>query len=374
MRICFVVNECSFFYSHRFELAKKLGSLAEVFVITDYENTDIQIIKKIQAANIKLQHVKKRSSTKGLLGLVLYFYRLLIAIKNIQPKAVFFVTLEISIIGVMVGWILRRVHSFYLITGFGIYLFGNRFKDRLFYAAYKGIFRSTKLNKNSKFIFQNLDDKERFINSGFSNQANCELIFGSGIQQSKKRIFDDNKHSAISFLFSSRLVVAKGITEFLEAARIIKKKYPEVQINISGRYDFNDADKISEELYKKINDLNYHGEIPHDEMLEYYYKSDIFVLPSYGEGLPKAALEAAASSMPLILSETSGCKECLIQKENGIFSEIKNAKSIVNAMEYFISNPGEIKRMGENSKDLINEKFSIEKISNSYSKLLSNIK
>jgi len=153
-----------------------------------------------------------------------------------------------------------------------------------------------------------------------------------------------------------------------------QRKYPKVQINISGRYDLNDADKISEELYKTINDLNYHGEIPHDEVLKYYYKSDIFVLPSYGEGLPKAALEAAASSMPLILSKTSGCKECLIQKENGIFSEIKNVKSIVNAMEYFICNPSEIKRMGENSKNLINEKFSIEKISNSYSKLLSDIK
>jgi glycosyltransferase involved in cell wall biosynthesis len=376
MRICFVVNECSFFYSHRFELAKQLNSLGEVCLIADLKNTNSEIIKKIQNANIKLQHIEKRSSVKGLPGMFLYYCRLLIAIKNIKPKVLFFVTLEISIIGIMISWIFSRIHSFYLITGFGKYFFGKRLKDRLFYYAYKGIFFSARLNRNTKFIFQNHEDKEYFINKGLSNNKSCILIHGSGVEKYKARKFNTNKGSMISFLFSSRLVIAKGLGEFVKAAEKIKKKHPKVTINILGKYDCNDPDKISEELFKKIhnsNDINYFGEVSYDKVLEHYQNSDIFVLPSHGEGLPKAALEAAASGMPLILSEVSGCKECLVEKENGIFVETQNIQNIVDAMEYFIKHPSEIIRMGTNSQNLIEKKFSINIISRSYKNLLSNI-
>ena len=103
----------------------------------------------------------------------------------------------------------------------------------------------------------------------------------------------------------------------------------------------------------------------------HYLDSDIFILPSYAEGLPKSALEAAASGMPLILSKTSGCKECVVEDNNGFLVEIKDISSIKVAMEKIIANPNLIPQMSQNSRKLIKNKFSLRLIFNSYKKLVS---
>ena len=105
-------------------------------------------------------------------------------------------------------------------------------------------------------------------------------------------------------------------------------------------------------------------------MAETLMQSEIFVLPSYGEGLPKAALEAAASGMPLILSDVSGCKECLDDKKNGLLIKSKDVQSLVTAMEWMILNQQQISLMGQVSREIIEKKFSINEIYYAYKNLI----
>tara|TARA_B100000287_G_C20667724_1_gene792264 strand:- start:1465 stop:2589 length:1125 start_codon:yes stop_codon:yes gene_type:complete len=373
MKICFIVNECNFFYSHRFELAKKLASFAEIFLITDIENTNQKVINKVSNSGINIHPVQRRTSRKGISGLILYFFNILNATRKIQPSAIFFVTLEISLIGVMVSWFTRKTRSFYLITGFGPFLFKKNLKNRLLYLVHKIVFFSIKNKQNSQFIFQNLEDKNIFIQKRFSSEKNSFLIHGSGINEKDIKYSQRDSSKPLCFLFSSRLVKAKGIKEYLEAGKIIKDIYPEVSINIAGKYDKTDPDTISKKLFIEIQNsdsVNYLGDIDHDDIQGYYLNSDIFVLPSYGEGLPKSALEAAASGMPLILSNASGCKECLIENENGLLIEMKNVESLKLAMESMILNPKKIPAMSLASRQLIKEKFSIDEIAYSYKNLI----
>lgn len=377
MKICFVVNKCDFFYSHRFELAKELSSLGEIYLITDFSNVNNEIIKKISRANIKMHPVQKRVTEKGVIGIISYFFRLFRAVKIIKPKAILFVTLEISVLGVILGWFNKRILSLYLITGFGQFLFKKHMKNHFLFFIYKLLFLSTKRRKNSKFIFQNSEDMNIFIHKELSTNENSFLIHGSGINIEKIKPHKREHGKSPSFLFSSRLVKAKGITEFLQATKTIKNTYPKVSINIAGKHDLQDSDRISDVLLNEIQKssyINYFGEVSHDDMQCLYKKSDIFVLPSYGEGLPKAALEAAATGMPLILSKTSGCFECIENEKNGIFVEMRNVDSIINAMDYLINRPNEVKDMGKNSRTLIEKKFSLKRISNLYKDLLCEIK
>ena len=99
-------------------------------------------------------------------------------------------------------------------------------------------------------------------------------------------------------------------------------------------------------------------------------KSDIFILPSYAEGLPKAAIEAAASGMPLIISKTAGCKECVNHENNGLLVELGDALNLKNAMEKMIINPSLISQMSRNSRQLVKEKFSIDLIFQQYKELV----
>ena len=374
MKICFVVNECSFFYSHRFQLAKKLASFTEISLLTDTSGTKSDVIQKINECNIYIHEVPRRTSKKGILGSYYYFKRLLHSIRLIKPDNIFFVTLEISFFGVIVSWFYRKVFCFYLITGLGPFFFNQTIKNKLVNLFLKTIFISSRKRKNCKFIFQNNDNKEAFVKNNFISENQSIVIPGSGIELDEINFKERNGKNPLSFLFASRLVKSKGISEFIEAGKIIKDIYPEVILNIAGKFDPSDPEKISDTLFQYIQDstiFNYLGDMSYDEMQLHYLDSDIFILPSYAEGLPKSALEAAASGMPLILSKTSGCKECVVEDNNGFLVEIKDISSIKVAMEKIIANPNLIPQMSQNSRKLIKNKFSLKLIFNSYKKLVS---
>lgn len=373
MKICFVVNECNFFYSHRFVLAKKLSSFAEIFVLTDTSNTQPSVIKKILKNNIRVKEISRRNSQKGILGHLSYFSSLLRAIRVIKPNSIFFVTLELSFFGVIVGWFNRKIACYYLITGLGPYFLKKSIKNIAVNFIFKITFITARKKLHSKFIFQNSDDKDALIKLGFVLDRQSIIIHGSGIDIDNIRFQERDGNKPLSFLFASRLIKGKGVKEFLEAGSMIKKIYPKININIAGKYDPLDPDTISEKLFKKIqesNIYNYLNDIDHDDIQKYYLKSDIFILPSYAEGLPKAAIEAAASGMPLIISKTAGCKECVNHENNGLLVELGDALNLKNAMEKMIINPSLISQMSRNSRQLVKEKFSIDLIFQQYKELV----
>ena len=375
MKICFVVNECSFFYSHRFELAKKLISIGEIFLITDYTNTDKKILQEINSSGIHLKLVKKRASHKGVIGFILYLCNLKKAVKLINPSRIFFVTLEISLAGILVSLLNTKIKCFYLVTGFGPFFFKKNFKSRFIYLFCKFMFLYASIKKNSKFIFQNVEDMNIFIQRRLSSKKNSILIHGSGINTKQVKFKPRNESDPVSFLFASRLVKAKGTNEYVVASELLKNIYPEISINMIGKYDVEDPDSITEDLFKKIltsTHVNYLGEIDIDKMSDLLHEYTIFVLPSHGEGLPKSALEAAASGMPLILSSASGCKECIFENKNGLLIEIMNEDNLKDAMEWMLLNKKKIWEMSNASRNLIESKFSLEKIFLEYKNIIIN--
>jgi glycosyltransferase involved in cell wall biosynthesis len=119
---------------------------------------------------------------------------------------------------------------------------------------------------------------------------------------------------------------------------------------------------------KKLTHIKFIGYLEHKEVYEIYKNGDVFVLPSYSEGLPKAALEAASLSLPLILTDVPGCRECI--ENNGLLVQSQNSHSLKQAMEKFINNPQLINTMGKKSLDICIKKFSIEKITRDFDQLI----
>ena len=249
----------------------------------------------------------------------------------------------------------------------------NDLKSRLFRAINKFAYLLLIFNKNYKFIFQNQDDMNIFLSKNISSKSNSLVISGNGIDTQQFPFVERNENNELTFLFAARLVKSKGFDEFLEAGKILIAKYPKTKFVVAGKLDFENPETISEKTYASLieSKIEFLGEVSYEEMNNLYKKATIFVLPSYREGLPKAALEAASTGMPLILTDVPGCRECVEHDVNGYLVREKDTKDLVSKMEKIILNRKTIKPMGMSSRNIIEKRFSLNLISQEFLKLIN---
>lgn len=211
--------------------------------------------------------------------------------------------------------------------------------------------------------FQNNDDRKLFIDSKLVKDGiKLFTTNGSGVNLQEFPLTE--MVADISFLFLSRIAKSKGVEDYIEAARIVKKKYPEAIFNIVGPIDNtvekSDLNCILQDAVKE-GIVNYHGET--DKVSSYIGKCRYFVFPSYyPEGVPRSILQALAIGRPVITCNTPGCKETVINNVNGFIVEKNNKEQLAEKIIWMISHPNEVNKMAEESRRLAIEKFNVDKI------------
>ena len=144
----------------------------------------------------------------------------------------------------------------------------------------KLVFSSLKFKKNYLFIFQNSDDLKLFTSQNFVEQSNTLMIRGNGINLEYYSFLERKFEKQLTFLFASRLVKSKGIIEFINASKIILKKYPSTKFIIAGKHDDADPESIDFKKFKNSildTSISYLGCLSQESLKEYFYKSSIFV-------------------------------------------------------------------------------------------------
>lgn len=218
------------------------------------------------------------------------------------------------------------------------------------------------LTNNLKIFFQNPDDLLEFQSRKLVRDTDRSvLINGSGINTQK---FNVRKVPAkIRFVLIARLLKDKGICEYADAAAIIKKKHPTIEFDLVGWLDQNPA-CISPELLRKwvvAGIINHLGKL--DDVRPAISNSSVYVLPSYyGEGTPRTILEAMSMGRAIITTDSPGCRETVVDGENGFLVPIKNVEKLVEAMEKFILHPELIPKMGKRSRAIAEEKYDVNKV------------
>jgi glycosyltransferase involved in cell wall biosynthesis len=357
--------------SHRFDLLSEIAKKNNVTVITDMTFASNRDVNRCIKKNIQLKHLKQRSKSHKL-SYFRFFFELRKKIYRSHYEHIFFVTIEMSLFGSLLKNRKYIHNKYYLITGLGAFFFEKKTKYRILKALYSFVF-SQELEKNfSKFIFQNHNNKNLFISLNYATEKNSIVIRGNGIIQkniSKKTSPSDKK--LIKFCFAGNLTISKGMLDLLMACENLFRENKKFELNIAGKYLPNEIDYISSRYFKKIQEssyINFHGLIDHSKMNNFYVKSDVFILPSYGEGLPKSALEAASNGLPLILTDVDGSNECL--NNNGYLVPAKDSLELAKKMARFIANPEIIEDMSQKSLAMIKEKFEISIITDQYLQLI----
>jgi glycosyltransferase involved in cell wall biosynthesis len=159
----------------------------------------------------------------------------------------------------------------------------------------------------------------------------------------------DKDRSILTFLFLGMICKRKGIFDLLEVISSDKEKYyGKIKLIIGGNGEVN---KLQDIINKKhLNRIvEFVGWISHKEKANWLQKADIFILPSFNEGLPVAILEAMSYGQAIISTNVGGIPEIVIPEENGILIEPGNLIEIKAAIDFFIEHKEKAIQFGQES-------------------------
>lgn len=210
------------------------------------------------------------------------------------------------------------------------------------------------INQCDKLIVLSNSWAQYFNNIGVL-KSNIEVL--NNIVSPPQHISKQKENGKIKFLFLGEIGYRKGIFDLLKAISLNKEIFQEkIILRIGG----NEVEGNIREFIKK-NGLEsfvlYEGWVSGNKKAECLNWADIYILPSYNEGLPIAILEAMSYSHPVISTNVGGIPDVVHSHVNGIIVEPGNLVQIKNALLFFIEHPESIKEFGANSYQMVHPYF-----------------
>ena len=352
-------------YNFRGDLIKELITKGYEVIVTGPDNTDVE---KIESLGARFKEIPMNKNGTSIVGDLRYCRSLTKLFKEESPD----VTLGYTVKPVVYGAIaakragVKNITS--LVTGAGYTFTATTPKARLLGTIVRNLYRIG-LSKSNHVVFQNQDDMKEFCRIKLVKPGKCSFVNGSGVNLDHftRSPLPEN----ITFFMLSRLLKSKGVREYLEAAKIVKEKYPHVQFYILGKYETSMQDAIQREYVEKfIKDGIVERFEETDDVRPYYEMCSVYVLPSYREGTPRTVLEAMAMGRPIITTDTQGCRETVKDGINGFLVPVKDIHALAEKMIWFIEHQDQISDMGEESYKYVKEKFDVNLVNKKMLKIM----
>ena len=364
-KILFNITEDWFFVSHflsRALSAQKDGF--EIYVCCN-ETNKRKIIENYGIKFIRLPY--KRSNINPLYEFYILIRLILIVIKE-KPDIIHNVALKPIIQGSIASKFLNSNSVVNAPVGMGYVFTSSSLKARLLKPILTFLLRIFLNSKNgnkkrSKVIFENSDDLNFFKKLKAVDSNNSCVISGAGVEIDKTFSKRKIKNKIPKVVLIARMLKNKGIYEFFEAFQFLKNKRIKCQFVLVGDVDPLNPASLKRSVLEKWQDekaIEWLGWI--ENVKEVLLETDILCLPSYREGLPKSLVEGAAAGLPLVATDTVGCREVVIDGHNGYLVPIKNAEKLAVAIEKLILDIPLRKLMGRESFKMANSKFSSSRI------------
>lgn len=349
-------------------LEKGISVHAAVPMSSDSE----QILSSLRNRGVIFHHIPLQRVGLNPLADFKLFIRLISLLGKLRPSRVLPYTIKpVVYAGIAFRffkcWNSSCISSFYpLITGLG-FAFSNTTRPGIKALVQKFILLLLRqsLKASSCIIFQNSDDKNLLISlKVIEPSVKTAIVGGSGVDLS---IFQSSPLPVnASFLMLSRVLVDKGVREFVEAAKIVKKVYPNVAFSYGGFLDSSNPASISESEFRSWIDsdiFEYLGDLSSNDVIIALNKCKFYVLPSYREGTPRSVLEAMALGRPILTTDVPGCRETVVDGLNGFLVPARDPDALANGMIRLIKQPEEDTfRMASESLKLVKARFDVRKV------------
>jgi glycosyltransferase involved in cell wall biosynthesis len=361
-KLVYLVTELGYFCSHRLHLALAAKAAGyDVTVVTNCDQRSNLSHYEDQLKEFTIYHLPFHRSRLNPLAEIKTIWQLWKAYRHIRPNIVHQVALKPVLYGTFCALLLRIPRIVNALGGLG-YLFTYRsIKSTVIKPLMAIAFKILLKNKRCVLILQNPDDID--IMSRLIGDSRIKLIRGSGVDLQDFYPADEPLSPPIKVLMVSRLLWSKGVGEVIEAASLLKKEDPSIEIQIAGDPDPKNPASISEQIlaaWKHEKLVTWLG--ARKDVAALYRQAHIAILPSYREGLPKSLLEAAACGKPIITTDVPGCREVVDQGENGLLVPERDGAALAKAIKTLADYPDLRIRMGKLSRRKAEKEFDEKKI------------
>jgi glycosyltransferase involved in cell wall biosynthesis len=356
-KILLFANTDWYLYNFRLSLAKNLREQGYEVILVSPPGDFQELLQRDGFPWIPFELSRQSINPFGELVAI---WRLILLYHRIRPDIVHHFTIKPVIYGSIAAHLTGITGIINSITGLGHLFINTDRATRLLRAIASRLYRMNLYD--TQVIFENPEDRDIFIQRHLIQAEQAHLILGTGVDVEKYRPTDKSNDKPV-VLFSSRMLVTKGLLEYVEAARALRHKGLIARFALAGRTDPGNPASISDEqieAWKQSETLEWWGW--QEDMPAALARADIFCLPSYREGVPNALLEAAACGLSIVTTDVPGCRDVVTNGVNGWLVPVRNAEALANALETLITNPELRRRMGNAGREIAMNQFSMAKV------------
>ncbi len=361
-KLAFIVNDAGFFVSHRLPIAKAAKENGYEIHVCTPADTDIEQLFKQEGFIFHAAPLKRGKS--GLLNEFKYLLYLFKLYRLNDFDIIHHVTIKPVLFGGIAARLANAKAVVSAISGLGYIFIKQGLKAALVRKLVIMGYSFALNHNNSRVIFQNPDDKSTFLANNITQEQNIVMIKGSGVDV-EHFLPKPLPKTPITITLPARMLWDKGVGEFVEAARIVKKQIPDVIFQLAGGVDTENPAAISEQQLKKWQEegvIKWLGFCK--DMAKIYQQSHIVCLPSYREGLPKALIEAMACSRAIITTNVPGCREVVDDGKSGMLVPVKNSDALAKAITLLAKDMKMLDEMGKKSREKAVRDFSLTQVIN----------
>lgn len=359
--ILILTNNIGGLHSFRKEVVKAaLDAGYDVYISEPDDDERVNYFKEIGCHIIKT--VFDRRGMNPLADMKLMFqYRKLM--KQLRPLVVLSYTIKPNVYG-GIACRLTGTPQLANVTGLGDAIENGGWLQKLTVGLYKyGI------GKSKRVFFQNQANRDFCLKHGVADDKSIVLP-GSGVNLTYHSYQEYPADGIIKFLFVARLLKDKGTDEFFEMAQTIKAKYPQTEFQILGWVEGDYKQQL--DCLVKEGVVNYLGST--SDVRPFLKDVHCNIMPSYHEGLSNVNLESAANGRPVITTDVPGCRETVDEGVSGFLVKVKDAQSLIEGVEKFLSLSYEQKKqMGMEGRKKVEREFDRQMVIDAYMKEIKNI-
>jgi glycosyltransferase involved in cell wall biosynthesis len=359
-KLFFVISEDWFFRSHFAERARAAVQAGYDVRLVTHINPDTP---KIEISGLRVIPWRFSRGSLNPFEALHSIWQLHTLYKTEQPDIVYSVALKPILLSGLAARMLKPTAQVFAPVGLGYIFTATSLKAKLLRPFISLLLKRATTHQNSFTIFENQDDRAKWLELNLAKQEATIVIPGAGVDVSS---YQPNEQAlkTYNFIMVSRLLWEKGVGTFVEAARLAKsrgKTWSFVLVGASDKQNHGAVPSAKLEQWHAGGDINWLGQ--RDDVAALLQSSEVYVLPSaYGEGLPKSILEAMSCGLPVVTTNTPGCRDAVINGKNGLLVPPKNPEALLAAMQELAESQEKRSAMGAASRQMVLEEFSSQRV------------